>query len=200
LGWWVRPAVTCIITLLSTSGGLQAQADEEHQRSGFWLRAGLDFGSVRVDSSHSGTLSGVRFAAGWALSPKLTVGLRTGIYPDGSGAEGSTRWLIGPELAWWPLSGAGLALRGGMSLLDFQERSELISPDGSGTIAIREQTFHGLVGHIGAAASQPINEFVVFEIGIEVGYAPGGTWRDTASPPVAGHPRSVVITLGFGLD
>lgn len=197
----LRTGMLCALLISSGPRELRGQGEGEHERSGLWVRAGLDFGSLRVDSLHEGALGGVRFRAGWTLSPDVTAGLRTAFYPDGTGPEATTSWLVGPEVFWYPLEGpGGLALGGGVSLLDFQERSELVTPDVPDQVTERRQTFRGLVGHLTATASMPIGEYALFEIGLEVGYAPGGVWRDSAARPVTGRPRSVVVTLGFGID
>jgi hypothetical protein len=101
---------------------------------------------------------------------------------------------------WYPFEEVGgLALRGGLSLVQFGEREEVISPD-DGSTSTRDQRFRGLVGHLGAAVSQPIGEHVLFEFVLELGYAFTGTWRDNTTGPVSGRPRLVALWLAFGVD
>src|SRR4051794_30940132 len=64
----------------------QSEADPARpSRSGLWVRAGLDFGVVRVDSAHSTSGGGGHIAAGWTLSPHWTIGPRAVINRSGSG-------------------------------------------------------------------------------------------------------------------
>lgn len=192
----VSPILVCVLVTLSASRSLRGQDEWEHERSGLWVRAGFDLGRLQVDSQHGGTLAGVRFAAGWALSQQVSAGLRTAIYRAGAGEP--TNWLLGPEVAWYPFGSFGLALRGGVNVLDFHERSELVTADNP--LVVRQQRFRGLLGHAAVTVSKPIGEHVLFEAGLEFGYAPTGTWRDNTTPPVKGQPWSKALLLGFGID
>jgi hypothetical protein len=192
---------TIAVCLLLSSGLAPALAGQEaeQERSGLWVRAGLDLGSLRVNRQHNGTLAGVRFAAGWTLSSHITAGVQSGFYPNYTPGERRTTWLAGPEARWYPFEVDGLALRGGLNLVHFRERGEVISPD-NGSTNIRDQRFRGLVGHLGAAVSQPIGEHVLLEFVLEFGYAFTGTWRDNTTGPVTGRPRLVALWLAFGVD
>ena len=140
----VRPTLVCVLLALAASPALRGQDVPDHERSGLWGRAGFDLGSLRLDSLHSGSLAGIRFAAGWALSDHVSAGLRTGLYRYGG--EGPTNWLAGPEVAWYPSESTGLALRGGASVLDFRAFSEVVTSDS--LPIVRHQTFRGLLGHV----------------------------------------------------
>ncbi len=192
----VRPTLVCVLLALGATSALRGQDLPEHPRSGLWVRAGFDLGSLRLDSLHSGSLAGIRFAAGWALSEHVSAGLRTGLYR--SGGEAPTSWLAGTEVAWYPSASTGLALRGGASVLDFHAFSEVVISDSPPSV--RHQTFRGLLAHVSGTASRPIGEHVLVEFGLEFGYSLTGTWRDTMTPQVNGRPWSVALILTFGLD
>jgi hypothetical protein len=101
----------------------QREVDPETpSRSGLWVRAGLDFGVVQVDSAHNGSGGGAHIAAGWTLSPRWTLGARAVINRSGSGAEASHTLLVGPQVAWYPFEQGTLAFRGGVSLLDLRDQ------------------------------------------------------------------------------
>jgi hypothetical protein len=177
----------------------QLEADQETpSRSGLWLRAGLDFGVVRVDSAHSGSGGGGHIAAGWTLTPNWTLGARAVINRSGSGSEASHTLLVGPQVAWYPSDEASLALRGGISLLDLRDQGTWLSPDG--TLHPREQRYHGQLCHLALTVERPLDSGVLAQLGVEVGYAPFGRWRDTSPQPVTGQPWTAAFSVTFGVD
>jgi hypothetical protein len=159
---------------------------------------GLDIaGRLQVNHQQSGSLSGVRFSGGWALSPHVSAGVQSVFYPMYT--ERKRSWQAGPEVRWYPLEEAGLALRAGLNALHFREDSEVLSPDGLTTLP-RIQRYRGVLAHVGAAASQPIGERALFEIGVELGFPLSGVWHDSRSGPVSGRPKSVVLWFAFGIN
>jgi hypothetical protein len=177
----------------------QLEANQETPaRNGLWLRGGLDFGVVRVDSAHTGSGSGAHIAAGWTLTPTWTLGVRAIINRSGSGSEASHTLRVGPQVAWYPSEEVSLALRGGISLLDLREQGAWLSPDG--TLHPRQQRYHGQLWHIALTADQPLDSGVLVQLGVEVGYAPFGRWRDTSPQPVTGQPWTAAFSVTFGVD
>jgi hypothetical protein len=189
------------VATLGTGPDLLAQRETDQPmplRSGLWVRAGLDFGVVRVDSAHNVGEVGGHIAAGWTLSPHWTLGARVVLDRSGSGAGASHTLLVGPQVAWYPFEEASLAFRGGVSLLDLRDTGAWLSPDG--TLLPREQRYRGELAHLALTVEQPLDGGVLAQLGIEVGYAPFGRWRDTSPQPVTGQPWTAAFSVTFGVD
>jgi hypothetical protein len=110
-----RPALVDDVPERTTE---QAQAGEgRHSREGFWVNAGLGYGSVGCQDCNvrEGAFSG-GLALGGALSQKLLVGVGTNRWWKSEGGGTLTVGTIAALIRFYPLATGGFFLLGGLGL------------------------------------------------------------------------------------